>query len=100
MNMYDNNLAVNSEPQKTEVVSVRIMEKIEVANKVQRDTIEQIQNKLHSLLNKRTPEKEPGSDALKPMIQDFYSALENQINTVSAHNNMLFKILKHLDEIV
>lgn len=98
--MYETNLASEQKVQaKSEAASIRLSQRFDKVNAEQTELVHKVQNKLHSLLNKRMPEKDPSED-IKPMVQDFISAIEASVSKVESNNYRLSAILRHLDEIV
>lgn len=80
--------------------SIRAVSRFETLNKEQWELIDLIECRLHSLLNKRIPEKTPSNETVKPMIQDFFSSVDNQLSLLDNNNRKLRLILRHLEEIV
>lgn len=58
-----------------------------------------IEDKLHSILNLRVPEKEGKASAV-PMEDDLTKALNNRLNTFAVLDDRLENIVRHLEKIV
>ena len=92
---YDEGQAKATTPPRLQTVHQRL-EKI---NAQQNDIIAQIEGRLHSLLNKRTPEDaEKRTEKMNP--NDAISALNFQLDITEANTITMQRILNHLQEIV
>jgi len=64
----------------------------------QEKLVSEIDNRLHLLYNKITPDKE--SDVEKERENDALTALSSELNRLESNNNKLGRILSHLMEII
>lgn len=62
--------------------------------------ISAIEERLHMIHNKRSPEKMPTSGVERPMPQDALRGFEEQLNRLSYNNDWLDKLCSHLSEII
>lgn len=73
--------------------------RLQKANEYQGDLLGQIEDKLHNLLNKRTPQ-ECAKECAQPPTGDFYGAMNLQMTYLDKANVRLSQILYHLRELV
>lgn len=94
--MYDQAQAVANAPQ-TEPVLKSILERFDKQNAWQSEELSMIENKLHDILNKRSPEKEQGKP--EPSINDLSQAFSKGLSVMESNCRRLEIINKHLKEI-
>lgn len=97
--MYNEQGAVNkSEIQDTPLIRKTVSNFIEL-NDIQGKLLNEIEDKLHLILNKRQPQKEPNSIPIKDSNTDFMSEMNNQFGRLGGNNSRLSQILSHLNQI-
>lgn len=96
--MY-NNLASQTVAQDQIVVLPNLNGRLTNLNDEQGGLLNQIEDKLHNILFKKTPEQK--MEATPPeQINDFNSSMEMQLRRIGNSNRRLEKILNHLNEII
>jgi len=69
-------------------------------NDNQSGLLNQIEDKLHSILNLRSPSGQDMKGVEKPMLTDFVSKQKEQLERLAYNTSRLESFLKHLDQIV
>lgn len=64
----------------------------------QEGLIRQVKSKLHKIVDKNHPEKEP--EPSKPVLNDIEQQFREQLNHLSQNNSMLLDVLNHISEII
>jgi hypothetical protein len=99
--MYQNDLAQKLETISEPTALTAIHERFERMNSNQQSIVNEIQNKLHLVLSKRVPEKDPHNGGMeKPMDQDFVSAMRRNIDKMDQTMMMLEKVLNHVNSLI
>ncbi len=76
-----------------------LFERLKMYNNKQVDVLNSIEDKLHHLYNKRTPDKPTGkAEQMDP--SDFIAAMSNEIERVDKQNVWLERLYNHICEIV
>lgn len=96
--MYDQLVKTTEQPRSTEALLQEFGNKFSNANDIQSSLLNTIEDKLHNILNKRTPQTEGKQEA--PNISDFISMADSQLRRLALQNNRLEAILSHLNQIV
>jgi hypothetical protein len=70
-------------------------------NDDQHKLINAIQDALHKIISRREPEQKGNDrDSVKSMDNDFVSSIHTQLSRLEYHNDLLRKVLRHLEEII
>lgn len=80
-------------------ITVHLVDELKRLNSWQANTINQIQDKLHNLINLRTPQTEQDKKPT-PVIGDFKAAMEEEYSKISSNCYKLDDLLTHLNKIV
>lgn len=59
-----------------------------------------IQEKLHNIVNLRTPEKESTNEKGKPIVNSFVDAANENLYNMQLNNGRLERILQHVNRLV
>lgn len=90
---------ISSTPKQTFLADIN--SRLEQQNDRQLKAMNEIQDKLHGILNKRSPDKEPMKDDAPRTIQsDYASKVIGNLNRMEENTMLLERILNHLCEIV
>lgn len=96
--MYEQNQTAKSLSTERNPVLPAISGRITKLNDEQGDLLNQIEEKLHNVLNKKEPVGEMSAE--KRQDNDFVSSAESQLSRLSQSNRRLEKVLSHLNEII
>lgn len=69
------------------------------ANNRQRNLLEQLEDRLHKIHNKRGPEKSPTPKEI-PISNDSIQSLHDELNRFDNENDTLEKLVSHISEII
>ena len=97
MSMYDGAIKSTAEGDKQSLLPA-FAGRFGNLNDEQSGLINNIEDKLHSIINKRVPENDAKSDP--PNIGDFVTAADLQLKRVELANRRLEGILNHLSQLI
>lgn len=80
-------------------ITIHLVDELKRLNSWQANTINQIQDKLHNLINLRTPQTEQDKKST-PLIGDFKAAMEEEYSKMNSNCSKLEDLLAHLNKIV
>jgi NAD+--asparagine ADP-ribosyltransferase len=95
-NYNDNPKQTLTEPDTKKLEAIH--HRLSMCNSQYVSMLSQLEDKLHKILDKRTPEK--GLKGEQKVSTDFNSSVNEQLDYYEQHNMYLERLLNHLNEIV
>lgn len=97
--MYSENVAKAAVPESQAApVLQSILDRFEKQNAWQSECLSMIEDRLHQILNRRSPEKSQ-SNELKADVNDFTQAAHKNLSVMETNCNRMERIIGHLREI-